>query len=469
VAALERLAERELGAMEALFVQGDAEVHTRSTIVMLVRLDHSVPFEDLVRLHERASRLVPHLRSRVVAPVVPISRPYWAVDPDFDVRYHVRRVRVPGAAGEDELLSLVESLGPQPLDPARPLWDVTALEGLADGTGALLYHFHHAISDGQGAKEIFSYLFALEPGKVPAELPAVPAAEDVTRMEVTRQRLGQLPLELVYAGVGGVRGLVGRGAGVVRHPRSTVGTTATYVQSLRRTMSPPKVAGSPVLQRRGVRRHYATMQVPLADLHRAARNLHVSLNSAYVAAVVGGVARYHEGLGVSIPELSVAMPISVRRPGDKAEQNRFVGARITAPACGADVAERARAVADRVRAARDEPALEAFGALAPVLSRVPLWVTASLAGSIGQSDIQVSNIPGYPHATYVADAKIVGFHGFGPLAGAAMMVVMTSANGSCDIAFNMDADAVAEPDLLMKCVDAAFREVLATGSGQEKP
>jgi diacylglycerol O-acyltransferase len=465
MAALERLAERELGAMEALFVQGDAEVHTRSTIVMLVRMEHSVPFDDVVRLHERASRLVPHLRSRVVAPVVPISRPYWAVDPDFDVTYHVRRVRVPGEGGERELLALVESLGPQPLDPARPLWDVTVMEGLADGTGALLYHFHHAISDGQGAKEIFSYLFALEPAPVPEELPALPAAEDVTRMEVTRQRLGQLPLELVYSGVGGVRGLVGRVAGIVRHPRSTAGSTGSYVQSLRRTMSPGGAEPSPVLARRGLRRHYSTMQVPLADLHRAARTLHVSLNSAYVAAVVGGVARYHEALGVTVPEISVAMPISVRRPEDKAEQNRFVGARITAPACGSSVGERARAIADRVRAARDEPALEAFGALAPVLSRVPLWVTSSLAGSIGQSDIQVSNIPGYPHATYVADSKIVGFHGFGPLAGAAMMVVMTSAAGSCDIAFNMDADAVTDPDLLMKCVDSSFAEVLATGVG----
>jgi WS/DGAT/MGAT family acyltransferase len=468
MAALERLAERELGAMEALFVQGDAEVHTRSTIVMLVRLEHGVPFEDLVRLHERASRLVPHLRSRVVAPVVPISRPYWAVDPDFDVSYHVRRIRIPGAAGERELLDLVETLGAQPLDPARPLWDVTVIEGLADGTGALLYHFHHAISDGQGAKEIFSYLFALEPAPVPEELPPVPAAEDVTRMEVTRQRLGQLPLELVFSGVGGVRSLIGRGAGIVRHPRSTVSGTASYVQSLRRTMSPPAVEGSAVLRRRGIRRRYATIQVPLADLHRAARAMHVSLNSAYVAAVVGGVVRYHEALGVSIPELSVAMPISVRRPEDKAEQNRFVGARISAPASGADVRQRARAIADRVRAARDEPALEAFGVLAPVLSRVPLWVTASLAGSIGQSDVQVSNIPGYPHATYVADARIVAFHGFGPLAGAAVMVVMTSAAGSCDIAFNMDADSITDPGLLMKCVDAAFTEVLAIGTEQAK-
>jgi WS/DGAT/MGAT family acyltransferase len=464
MAALERLAERELGAMEALFVQGDAEVHTRSTIVMLVRLDHSVAYDDVVRLHERTSRRVPHLRRRVVAPVVPISRPYWAVDPDFDIGYHVRRVRVPGAAGERELLELVESLGAQPVDPARPLWDVTVIEGIADGTGALLYKFHHAISDGEGAKEIFSSMFELTPGPVPEDLPPTPAAEDVTRLEVTRQRLGQLPLELAFAGVSGVRGLLGRGAGVVQHPRAAAGGAASYLQSLRRTMAPPGVEGSPLLRRRGIRRRYATIRVPLADLHRAARRLHVSLNSAYVAAIVGGLARYHEAHGVSVAELSVAMPVSVRRPGDKAEQNRFVGARIVAPACGADVQARAQAISVNVRAVRDEPALEAFTAIAPVLSRVPMWLTASLAGSIGQSDVQISNIAGYPHAVYVGDARIIGFHGFGPLAGAAMMVVMTSADGSCDIAFNMDADAISDPELLMKCIDSSFAEMLALGA-----
>jgi hypothetical protein len=217
------------------------------------------------------------------------------------------------------------------------------------------------------------------------------------------------------------------------------------------------------LARRGLRRRYATLRVPLADLHAAARAMHVSLNSAYVAAVVGGLARYHEALGVVVPELSVAMPISIRRPGDSAEENRFVGARIVAPACGTDVGERSQVIAERVRAVRDEPALEAFTVLAPVMSRIPMWVTASLAGSMGQSDVQISNIPGYPHATYLADARVVGFHGFGPLAGAALMVVMTSADGSCDVAFNLDADAVTDPDLLMKCIDAAFAEVLALG------
>jgi diacylglycerol O-acyltransferase len=464
MAALDRLAERELGAMEALFVLGDSEVHTRSTIVMLARLDHAVPFDVVVRAHDRASRLVPHLRRRVIAPVVPISRPYWAVDPDFDLSYHVRRVRVPGDGTEQDLMDLVESLGAVPVDVARPLWDVTLIDGMADGTGALLYKFHHAISDGQGAKEIFSSLFQTEPSDGSAiELPPTPAAEDLTRMDVTRQRLNQLPLELAYGGVAGARGLLQRGAGVLRHPRSTAETTVGYVKSLKRTMA-PTAEGSPLLQRRGLRRRYATIKVPLADLHRAARALHVSLNSAYVAGVVGGISRYHEEHGAAVPELAVAMPVSIRRPGDKAEENRFVAARIAVPASGATTQARATTIHERVRGARDEPALEAMTAIAPVMSRLPLWLTVALAGNLATTDCQISNIAGYPYPVYLGEARIIGFHGFGPLAGAAMMVVMTTADGSCDIAFNIDADAVTDVEQLVRCVHTSFDELLKLGS-----
>lgn len=463
MAALDRLAERELGAMEALFVAGDAEVHTRSTIVMLARLDKPVPYEVVLRAHERASRLVPHLRRRVLAPVLPISRPYWAVDPDFDLSYHVRRVRVPGEGGEQDLMALVESIGAGPVDVARPLWDVTLIEGLADGTCALVYKFHHAISDGEGAKEIFSSLFQLEPSEPSSELPPVPAAEDLTRMDVTRQRINQLPLELAYAGVAGVRGLLSRGAEIVRHPRSAAEGTVGYVQSLKRTMA-PTAESSPLLQRRGLRRRYATIKVPLADLHRAARSLHVSLNSAYVAGVVGGITRYHEEHAAAVPELAVAMPVSIRKPGDKAEENRFVAARVAAPSSGVSTRERAETINARVRSARDERALEAMTSIAPVLSRLPLWLTMSLAGSMATTDCQISNIAGYPYPVFLGDARIIGFHGFGPLAGAAMMVVMTTADGSCDIAFNTDADAVTDIDQLVRCVNASFDELLKLGS-----
>ncbi|MCW2526921.1 MAG: hypothetical protein JWM76_1781 [Pseudonocardiales bacterium] len=461
MAGLERLADRELGAMETLFVMGDSEVGTRSTVIMLVRLDQSVDFDTVVRIHERASRLVSHLRRKVVAPVLPVSRPFWMIDPDFDLTYHVRHVRVPGDGTERDFLELVESIGQVPVDSARPLWDVTSVEGLADGTGALIYKFHHAISDGEGAKQIFARVFPLLKGEPTGALPPLPAAEDVTRVNVTRQRISELPLALAWSGASSVRGVLSAGVGAIRHPRSSVTSTASYLQSLQRTMAGPTSAPSPLLQRRGLRRRYATLDIRQADLQTAAKAIGVSLNSAYVAGVVGGIARYHDALNSPIDEISVAMPVSVRRPEDKIEENHFVAARIAVPASGSRTAERAQLINTRVRAARDEPALDAVTRLAPVMSRVPLWLTTTVMGNVGQVELQISNIPGYTQPTYFGDARVTGYFGFGPLAGAAMMVVLNSADGVCHIAFNMDADAIKEPHLMLKCVEEEFAEVLA--------
>jgi WS/DGAT/MGAT family acyltransferase len=462
--AIERLAEHELGAMEAMFLLGDAEVSTRSTVVVLVRFAEPPDYEAVVQAHERASRLVPHLRRRVVAPVLPVSRPYWVLDPDFDVRYHVRRVRLPGDGSEADLRAYLRAFGSVPVDPARPLWEVTLIEGLADGSGAMLFKLHHAIADGQGMAKIWAEVFELEPGgRAYSELPLLPAAEDVTGMELTRQKLSQLPFELGHGGVGGLRGGLSTARRVLEHPRQAVSSTASYLTSLRRTLTATPAQMSPLLARRGPRREQLMLSFPFADLQAAARALSTSLNSAYVAGVLGGLARYHEAHGSPVEELLLAVPVSVRRESDSAEVNRFVGVRIAGPACGSDAAERARLVNERIRAARDEPALEAVMALAPVVSRLPLWITEAAIGGGLASDVQVSNVPGWPQTAWLCGAEVTGFYGFGPLAGAALMVVMTTQGGRCDLGVNVDVDAVPDGDLLRECLVKSFDELLAGG------
>ncbi|MCW2620644.1 MAG: acyltransferase, wsdgatmgat subfamily protein, partial [Frankiales bacterium] len=441
MAAIERLAERELGAMETLFRMGDSEVVTRSSIAVLIRLVRPPDYEAVVRVHERASRLVPHLRSKVVAPVLPVSRPYWVIDPDFDVRYHVRHARLPGDGSEADLMQFVEVWGSVPVDPARPLWEVTVVDGLADGSGALLFKLHHALSDGKGIQEIWSNVFDLAPGVSAGELPLMPAAEDVTGLDLTRQKLNQLPFELGHQGVGGVRSAVGIARRAISSPRHTVSSVADYASSLRRTLATTPAAASPLLGRRGARRAFLALTVPLADLRRSAKEMGTSVNDAYVAAVLGGLARYHDLHDCAADELLLALPVSVRREADKVEQNRFVGVQVAGPLCGFAPAERARLVRERVRAARDEPALEAFLKVAPMVSRLPLWLTtAALGSSSTPADAQLSNIPAWPETAYLCGVEVTGFFGFGPLAGAAMMVVMTSQGGRCDVAINVDHD-----------------------------
>ena len=57
------------------------------------------------------------------------------------------------------------------LDRHQPLWDITVLDGAADGRSAVLFRGHHALVDGMSAMEIAYALFDTQPD-APAGEPA---------------------------------------------------------------------------------------------------------------------------------------------------------------------------------------------------------------------------------------------------------------------------------------------------------
>lgn len=461
MAGLERLADRELGGMEALFLKGDAEVASRSTVSALFLFDRELPFADVLLAHDRGSRLAPRFRQRVVAPVVPISRPYWIVDPDFDLRHHVRHQPLPGAGTWRELLDLTERQLQTPLDPARPLWEVTLVSGLEGGRSALLYKVHHAVADGGGGPALFAAFFAEQPGTIDRHLPPAPAVEDVTATELTRQRAGQLPFHLAGSAVGAAGSLARLGGRVVRAPRSTIGHALGYARSARRTLTAGP-APSPLLARRGLRRRVATISGPKQALRSAAKRMDVSLNDAYLAALCGGLGAYHDRLGLPVGTIPLALPVSIRKPDDPIDSNRFVGARIAAPLSIPALDERARRIRELVGQARTEPALTAFTALAPAASMVPMWLTMSLLG--GQpADVQASNIPSWTRTQYLGPASLTATYSFGPLAISAVMAVLATYDDDFDLGLNLDTDAVKDPELLVTLIATEFDELIGPG------
>ena len=85
--------------------------------------------------------------------------PRWEFDPDFDLAYHLRRVTAAAPGTIDTLLDMARLAAMADFDRARPLWEVTLIDGLADGGAALLCKLHHALTDGIGAIEIAMTLF----------------------------------------------------------------------------------------------------------------------------------------------------------------------------------------------------------------------------------------------------------------------------------------------------------------------
>jgi hypothetical protein len=217
-----------------------------------------------------------------------------------------------------------------------------------------------------------------------------------------------------------------------------------------------------LLTARTLARHLSTLEIPLDDLKRAAKSVGGSLNDAFVAAVIGGMQRYHEFHGVPVDELRMVMPINVRGDDSALGGNHFTPARFLVPLTIKDPAERVVALGRLTREVREEPAVHLTEALAGVLNQLPTTVTTALFGSMLKgADFVTSNVPGASFTIYSAGAELQRMFPFAPLAGAAVNVTLLSHCGTCCIGINVDSVAIPDSDTFVRCLDEGFTEILS--------
>ena len=330
---------------------------------------------------------------------------------------------------------------------------------------------HHSVTDGVGGMALLTELIDLE--RDPPKRP-IRRRRDAARR--TRAPSDSGPIALVRDSLPHSRR---RALGIARRVPGTV--TSTSVGAVR---DPVGTADEPRDQRpldrprcsrrrrRRCRRSCATagsaaasrlFDVSLDDLRRAGKAARGSLNDVFVAAVVGGLQRYHDRHGAPLDALRMTLPINLRTSDDAAAGNRFAPARFPVPATIVDVrrthadarrdsyavARRARAADDEHARRRAEPAPDvdddrAVRRHAEVL-RLRRHERARRAG------------PGLQRAARASS----GLYAFAPPAGAAVNVSLISHCDTCCIGVVVDTTAVPDADVLVDCLREGFDEVLA--------
>jgi len=459
----------ELSPLDYLFHRGESHPSTRSAFLNLEILDRPADWGRLREAMDRASRVVIRMRQKVVIPPLPATPPRWVVDPDFDLDYHLRRVALPAPGTLRQLLDLAELTLQSPLDTSRALWEAIYVEGLEGGRAALLTKLSHAVTDGLGGIALFEQVYDSERDAAPRPMPPVPVPRDLSGNDLLRGSLRRLPETTFAAG----QRLLGRAAGtaaqLVTQPGATVTEAVRFADSARRMLGPPPAGPSPLLRRRSLVSRTVVLELPLADLRAAAKAVVVpggrraSVNDAYLAALCGGLGRYHEVLGVPVDALPLALPVSLRTGDDPASGNRFTGVTIAAPVGESDPVERMRQVREQVIARRSEPAIDVIGRLAPVLTLLPDEALYEVFERISPPDVQASNVPGYAQETFLAGARVDRQYGLGPLPRVGMMAILISRAGTCTVAFRYDTAAFAVADQLEKCLQAGFDEIVELG------
>jgi len=441
----------------ALRMEGDPLL--RSTIVAVAVLDRAPDREVLTQRIERATRLAPAFRSVLAEPPLRLGPLRWVPDADFDLDWHLRRMAAPAPHTLDTVIEFARTSGMTAFDPARALWEFTLVEGLTGGRAALVMKVHHALTDGIGGIQLAQQLVDLQ--REPADLGPMPEAPSTDRPGPARLALdsvGDNVNRTLDLAASRLRRLPGDLAGLARDPIGTLRHGIEFTRSVRRMTEPVTRTLSPVMNERRLAWRYQPFDVPFAEIRAAGRSAGGTVNDAFLAAVAGGLARYHEHHGQPVEHLRVTMPVSLRQADDPAGGNRITLARIVLPVGLADPAERIRAIGRLSQEWRREPAIPYSSVIAGALNLLPRQVTG---GMLKHVDFLASDVPGFPDPVYVGGARVLGFYPFGPTIGAGANITLMSYNGTANIGVTTDVAAVQAPERFIDALAEGFEEVLA--------
>ncbi len=441
----------------------ESDPRLRSTVVTVIVLDRSPDWDEVRNRFDVISRKVPMLRQRVV-PSPPPAPPRWEDAPDFDLDFHMRRVTAAAPGTFDTVLEMARAAAMEDFDRARPLWEATLIDGLENDGAAVVLKFHHALTDGVGGIQIGMILFDLS--EVPEKLGPVAEVAEVTPPPWLSgyRDTARYDARLVGNALMGTLKMAPKliSNGILR-PIPTVSSAAEMAASVYRTVRPVNRTGSPLMRKRSLLRRLGVLEVPFPQLRAAAHHCDGALNDAFVAGVAGGLRRYHEEHGVTVGDLHLTMPISLREAGDEMGGNRITVMRFDVPVGIADPAERIRQIHERTARVRHEKSLPFTQWIAGALNMMPRWYIGSILRNV---DFLCSDVPGIPVPVFLGGARVVTQYGFGPTIGSAVNVTLLTYVDVCTLGIDVDTGAIPDYDVFFESLVAGFDEVLALGSAE---
>jgi diacylglycerol O-acyltransferase len=320
--------------------------------------------------------LLPPLRRRLVEVPFGIDEPWWIDDPDFDLGAHLHEATVHG-----ELAQHVAEIAAQPVERARPLWELHLAH--EPDRFALILKVHHAAVDGASAGAITASLFArAEAAPQPwAPEPAPTHGEMLMRglagMATRPLRMAQAQRRLLVAAGGGT--------------------------------APPCAPRTFFNHALGAARACAFTDLSLADARAIKDAFGATVNDVVMATCAGALRRWLLARdALPMKPLVACVPISVRT---EAERDAFFGNRVSLMLVqlATDVADPVeRLYATKVAMDAGKRAHERFGDR--VLEDVTLLTPRVVAGRMLPANLAVSNVAGSGDPLDLAGRRMLGHY-----------------------------------------------------------
>lgn len=431
--------------------------------------------ERLVRLIRQRIPFVPRYRQRVRTVPFGIARPVWVDDERFDVAYHVRRSALPKPGSRDQLDELVARLMSRPLDRSRPLWEMYLVEGLADGSFAIVTKSHEALVDGLSAVDIAQVMLdtTVDPPAAAADSwRPLPEPSDVELLSHAVTELATRPAAAVDA-VRSTADDIGR---TVAH----IGERAAGMLAAALAVARPNVA-SPLNVPIGEQRRFATVDLTLTDLKRVRSRLGGTINDGILAVITGAMRSWLQARGAPVAQgdiLRAMLPISVAVAAEStghAGGNRVSATVVDLPVGEPDPAMRLKQISYQLAQLEESSQFVGADAIVNIAGFGPPTLQA-LGARVGASmshrvyNLVITNVPGPQRPLYAAGSRMLAAYPCVPLTqNQALSMGLISYDGGVYLGLYADRDALPDLDVLVTCLQESAEELLARSEKGARP
>jgi diacylglycerol O-acyltransferase / wax synthase len=436
--------------------------------------DEVVRFKDiLAHVQSRLDR-ARAFRQRILPVPLSLDHPWWIEDRGFDLEFHVRHIALPRPGDWRQLCIQAARLHSRPLDPSRPLWEFTVVEGLdgveglPPGCFAIVSKIHHAAVDGVSGAELTAAIHDTE-------------ADAATDGHIDEWRGEREPGQWTLVSRAMSRNLA-QPWRLTRTVGRTIPAVGRAMRAARRAGdSRPGLGGVPRTRFNGTVSPHRVVDGRSFDLD-AIKLIRKRVPGAtvndVVLCIVGGALRSYLGAKDELPtEPLVAMaPISVRSGDEAGSAGNQVSAMLVPLRTDiADPVERLAAVYAGTQASKE--LTEAIGAR--LLTDYTQFVPAALAGlaarlssRMGLANLAnpmfncvVTNVPGPQYPLYMNGSRVHDLYGLGPISdGMGLIHPVFSYCGRLTMAFTSDRDMMPDPADYAECLQDSYDELAAAAT-----
>ena len=319
---------------------GPAPMHVGAVLILGTGPGFNVA--EARRLLGERIRAVPRLRQRLRRAPPGCGRPFWADDPAFDLRHHVRQLPCPPPGDERALLAVAAAVTGEPLPRSRPLWSAAFVTGLADGSTGLVIVMNHVLADGIGGLAVLARLVDESPGPPPGH-----------------PERGRFPVPAPGARTLAADAWAAR-ARRLAHPASSVRTIRQGLAELGGTRPPRRLPATSLNRPTGPQRRLDVVAADLAAVRDLGHAHGGTVNDVILAAIAGALRAVLASRGEELDLVTASVPVSARRAATGGELGNQVGVMPVALPAGGGLAARVTRIAaitrERKRAARGSSA-----------------------------------------------------------------------------------------------------------------